>query len=69
MKSVLRNADEPLRLAFGFMLIALLLPLVVVIWLLLKNVVAERTSVREELMAAYRQQLEALAQETQRGVA
>ncbi|MCC5839437.1 MAG: GHKL domain-containing protein [Opitutales bacterium] len=63
MKSVLRNADEPLRLAFGFMLIALLLPLVVVIWLLLKNVVAERTSVREELMAAYRQQLEALAQE------
>ncbi len=63
MKSVLRNTDEPLRLAFGFMLIALLLPLVVVVWLLMKNVVAERTSVREELMAAYRQQLEALAHE------
>ena len=51
------KSEEPLRLALFLMLLALLLPLGGIVWLLLKNVHAERVAVRQQLMDTYSSQL------------
>ncbi|MCC5808135.1 MAG: hypothetical protein JJU00_17535 [Opitutales bacterium] len=63
MNTPFTRPDEPLRLALVLMLLALLLPLCVVVWLLLKNVNTERMAVRQELTDAYRAQFTSLVAE------
>ncbi len=63
MNTPFSRPDEPLRLALVLMLLALLLPLCVVVWLLLKNVHTERMAVRQELTGAYRAQFTSLVAE------
>ncbi|MCD8482608.1 MAG: hypothetical protein LR015_08085 [Verrucomicrobia bacterium] len=57
------KSQEPLRTALALMVLALLLPLGVMIWLLMKGVQAERVIARQELIAAYRQQMVSQVQE------
>jgi signal transduction histidine kinase len=57
------QSQEPLRTALALMVLALLLPLGVMIWLLMKGVQTDRVIVRQELIGAYRQQMLSQAQE------